>query len=235
MNAETVLLASDDFVGISFWIISIACLASTVFFFLERRSVPSSWRISITVAGLITGIAFVNYMYIRQVWTITGEVSTVYRYIEWLITVPLIMLQFYFVLSTTRKVPHGIFWRILIGSIIMVCGGYLGEAEHIDARLGLMIYMVGWIYILYEVFSGEAGRMAAKSGNKFFVNTFGRMRMIVTFVWVIYPLGFVFESLTGFIDSSSSNVIYNATDFATKIVFGLIIWSTATQQSGKTR
>ena len=77
MNAETVLLASDDFVGISFWIISIACLASTVFFFLERRSVPSSWRISITVAGLITGIAFVNYMYIRQVWTITGEVSTV--------------------------------------------------------------------------------------------------------------------------------------------------------------
>ena len=40
-NAETVLLASDDFVGISFWLVSMACLAATVFFFLERSSVAS--------------------------------------------------------------------------------------------------------------------------------------------------------------------------------------------------
>jgi len=49
-NAETTLLASDDFVGISFWLVSMALLASTAFFFIERASVPAGWRVSITVA-----------------------------------------------------------------------------------------------------------------------------------------------------------------------------------------
>ena len=92
-NAETVLLASDDFVGISFWIVSMACMAATVFFFLERSSVPAGWRVSITVAGLVTGVAFIHYIYMREVWIMTGESPTVYRYIDWLITVPLLMLN----------------------------------------------------------------------------------------------------------------------------------------------
>jgi len=86
-NAETVMLAQDDFVGISFWLVSMACLAATVFFFLERSSVPAGWRVSMTVAGLVTGIAFVHYMYMRDVWIMTGDSPTVYRYIDWLITV----------------------------------------------------------------------------------------------------------------------------------------------------
>jgi hypothetical protein len=49
-NAETAMLAQDDFVGISFWLVSMACLAATVFFFLERSSVPAGWRVSMTVA-----------------------------------------------------------------------------------------------------------------------------------------------------------------------------------------
>ena len=102
-NAETALLASDDFVGISFWLVSMALLASTAFFFIERASVPAGWRVSITVAGLVTGIAFIHYMYMRDVWIMTGESPTVYRYIDWLITVPLLMLEFYFVLAAVNK------------------------------------------------------------------------------------------------------------------------------------
>ena len=77
------MLAQDDFVGISFWLVSMACLAATVFFFLERSSVPAGWRVSMTVAGLVTGIAFVHYMYMRDVWIATGDSPTVYRYIDW--------------------------------------------------------------------------------------------------------------------------------------------------------
>ena len=108
-NAETAMLAQDDFVGISFWLVSMACLAATVFFFLERSSVPAGWRVSMTVAGLVTGIAFVHYMYMRDVWISTGDSPTVYRYIDWLITVPLLMLEFYFVLSAVNKQ----FWNFL--------------------------------------------------------------------------------------------------------------------------
>ena len=78
-NAETLLLASDDFVGITFWVTSMGMLAATVFFFMERGSVAIGWRTSVTVASLITGIAFIHYMYMRGVWVQTGDVPIVYR------------------------------------------------------------------------------------------------------------------------------------------------------------
>ena len=59
-QAETVLLQPDDFVGFTFWLVSMACLAATVFFFLERGSVDPAWKTPITVAGLVTGIAFIH-------------------------------------------------------------------------------------------------------------------------------------------------------------------------------
>ena len=226
-NAETVLLASDDFVGISFWIISMGMLAATAFFFLERSSIAVAWRSSVTVAGIITGVAFVNYIYMRGAWVQTGEASTVYRYIDWLITIPLQMIEFYLILSAVRKVSSRMFWRLLIGSLVMVIGGYLGETEAIPRSLGFIIGMAGWVYILYEIFSGEAGRTAAKSGNKPFVTAFNALRMIVTVGWAIYPLGYIFGYLTGGVDANSLNVIYNFADFINKIVFGLIIWVAA--------
>ena len=226
-NAETVLLASDDFVGISFWIISMGMLAATAFFFLERSSIAVAWRSSVTVAGIITGVAFVNYIYMRGAWVQTGEASTVYRYIDWLITIPLQMIEFYLILSAVRKVSSRMFWRLLIGSLVMVIGGYLGETEAIPRFLGFIIGMAGWIYILYEIFSGEAGRVAAKSGNKPFVTAFNALRMIVTVGWAIYPLGYIFGYLTGGVDANSLNVIYNLADFINKIAFGLVIWAAA--------
>ena len=234
-NAEVVLLASDDFVGITFWVISMGMLAATAFFFIERSSVPVTWKTSVTVAGLITGIAFIHYMYMRGIWVQTGDIPTVYRYIDWLITVPLQMIEFYLILSAVRRVSSGMFWRLLIGSLVMITGGYLGEAQYINKYFGFIIGMAGWIYILYEIFSGEAGRAAAKSGIKPFAIAFGALRMIVTIGWAIYPLGYIFGYLTGGIDSNSLNVIYNLADFINKIVFGLVIWTAAISTSGRTR
>ena len=231
-NAETVLLASDDFVGITFWVISMGMLAATVFFFMERGSVAAGWRTSVTVAGLITGIAFVHYIYMRGVWVQTGDSPTVYRYIDWLITVPLQMIEFYLILAAVKKVSGGIFWRLLIGSLVMLSAGYLGEAGYINEMLGFIVGIAGWIYILYEVFSGEAGKIAAKSGNKALVTAFSAMRMIVTIGWAIYPLGYVFGYLTGGVDANSLNVIYNLADFVNKIAFGLVIWAAAVSASG---
>ena len=231
-NAETVLLATDDFVGISFWVISMGMLAATAFFFMERSTVATGWKTSVTVAGLVTGIAFIHYMYMRGVWVQTGDSPTVYRYIDWLITVPLQMVEFYLILAAVRKVDGGIFWRLFIGSLVMLCGGYLGEAGYINATLGFVIGMAGWVYILYEVFSGEAGKAAAKSGNKALVTAFSAMRMIVTVGWAIYPLGYVFGYLTGGVDANSLNVVYNLADFINKIAFGLVIWAAASSSAG---
>ena len=227
-------LPVDDYVGISFWVISMGMLAATAFFFMEQANVAVQWRKSVNVAGLVTGIAFINYMYMRGVWVETGDTPTVYRYIDWLITVPLQLVEFYLILSAVRKVDSNIFWRLLIGSLVMVVGGYLGEAGFINPTLGFIIGMAGWIYILYEIFSGDAGKAAAKSGNKALVTAFGALRMIVTVGWAIYPLGYIFGYLMGgVIDSSSLNIIYNLADFVNKIAFGLIIWSCAVANSSK--
>ena len=232
-NAETAMLAQDDFVGISFWVISMGMLAATAFFFLETGSVAAGWRTSVIVAGLVTGIAFIHYMYMREVWVATGDSPTVYRYIDWLITVPLQMVEFYLILSAVGKAKSGMFWRLLLGSVVMLVGGYLGEAGYINATLGFIIGMAGWVYILYEIFSGEAGKAAAKSGNKALVTAFGAMRMIVTVGWAIYPLGYVFGYLTGGVDANSLNVVYNLADFVNKIAFGLVIWAAATSSGGR--
>ena len=107
-------LRPDDTVGGTFWIISIAMVASTVFFLIERDRVSAKWKTSLTVVGLVTLIAAVHYFYMREVWVATGDSPTVLRYIDWLLTVPLQMIEFYLILAAVTAVSAGIFWRLLI-------------------------------------------------------------------------------------------------------------------------
>ena len=114
------ILEPTDFVGVSFWLISMAMVAATAFFFLERGRVDGKWKTSLTVAGLVTGIAAVHYFYMRDVWVFTGESPTVYRYIDWLLTVPLQIIEFYLILAAIAIVPVAVFWRLLIASIVIL-------------------------------------------------------------------------------------------------------------------
>ena len=59
-NAATTILATDDFVGITFWIVSMGMIASTVFFFAERGTVAQAWRPSVSVAGLVTCLLYTS-------------------------------------------------------------------------------------------------------------------------------------------------------------------------------
>lgn len=232
--ASTSVLKSDDFVGISFWIISMALIASTAFFFLERDRVSPKWKTSLTVSGLVTLIAAVHYFYMRDVWVETGSTPTVFRYIDWLITVPLLMIEFYLILSAITKVPGGVFWRLMIGTLVMLVGGYLGEAGYMAVWPAFIIGMVGWFFILYEIFAGEASKINATSAPKSVQSAFNTMRWIVTIGWAIYPIGYFFGYLTGASPASSANmlnIIYNAADVLNKIAFGLIIWNVAVSET----
>ena len=232
-NAGAVL-KPEDFVGISFWLISMALIASTVFFFLERDRVSAKWKTSLTVSGLVTLVAAVHYFYMREVWVTTGSTPTVFRYIDWLITVPLLMIEFYLILSAITKVPVGVFWRLMIGTLVMLVGGYLGEAGYMAVLPAFIIGMVGWAYILYEIFMGEAGKINANSAPASVQSAFNTMRLIVTIGWAIYPLGYFFGYLTGSNPADSANalnIIYNLADVLNKIAFGLIIWTVAVKES----
>ena len=73
--ASAANLQADDYVGISFWLISIAMVASTVFFYAEARRIGGKWGVSLLVAALVTLVAAVHYFYMREVWVTTGAVS----------------------------------------------------------------------------------------------------------------------------------------------------------------
>ena len=224
-------LASDDFVGISFWLISMALVAATAFFFLETQRVSAKWKTSLTVSGLVTLVAAVHYFYMRDVWISTGETPTVYRYIDWLITVPLLMVEFYIILRAIGAVSVGIFWRLMIGSVVMLLAGYMGEAGYVNAWAGFIVGLAGWVYILYEIFAGEAGKLAADKASASVQSAFSTMRWIVTIGWAIYPLGYFFGYLTNAADVEMLNIIYNFADVLNKIAFGVIIWNVATTES----
>jgi len=232
--ASSKMLEPNDFVGITFWLISMALVASTAFFFLERDRVSPKWKTSLTVSGLVTLVAAVHYFYMRDVWVETGSTPTVYRYIDWLITVPLLMIEFYLILSAIAKVPAGVFWRLIIGTLVMLVGGYLGEAGYLAVMPAFVIGMVGWAYILYEIFAGEASKINATSAPYSVQSGFATMRWIVTIGWAIYPIGYYFGYLTGHNPADSAatlNIIYNLADVLNKIAFGLIIWSVAVSES----
>ena len=244
-------LQGDDFVGISFWLISIALVASTAFFFLETQRVSAKWKTSLVVSGLVTLVAAVHYFYMRDVWVLSmaangvGDTPTVYRYIDWLITVPLLMIEFYLVLRAITNVSGGVFWRLTIGTLVMLIGGYLGEAGAegysygINPTLGFVIGMVGWAYILYEIFAGEAGKVASEKASPAVQSAYSTMRWIVTIGWAIYPLGYVFGYMIGGAadggmtaeNAANLNIIYNLADVVNKIAFGVIIWNVAVTES----
>merc|ERR1711939_1137205 len=86
-------LNPNDGVAISFWIISIMMVAAAV---------GNHWKTSMNVGALVTLVAGVHYFYMREFWVVMGTSPILYRYIDWSITVPLQMIEFYLILSAVQ-------------------------------------------------------------------------------------------------------------------------------------
>ena len=226
-------LATDDVVGISFWIATAVMAAGALFFWMERSTVKASWQTSLTVACLVCFVAFWHYMYMRDVWVATGESPTVYRYIDWLITVPMQIVEFYLILAACTAVSLGVFWKLLVGSLVMLLGGYAGETGMLSPMIGFIVGMAGWVFIIYYIFVGEAAQIKDSAGNENLVMAFDGIKWIVTVGWAIYPIGYFMGYLgSGIGDGAMLNTIYNLADLVNKFLFGLVIWYAAMRDSG---
>jgi len=220
-------LNPEDGVAVTFWIISISMVAATVFFLMESMAVKSHWKTSMNVGALVTLVAAVHYFYMREYWVKVHESPILYRYIDWSVTVPLQMIEFYLILSAVKPVGQGMFWRLLLGTVAMLTFGYLGEAGNMNVWLGFALGMAGWFYILFEIFAGEAGQMASSVSDSV-KTSFDTMRLIVTAGWSIYPLGYVCGYLlTGPNTVTWLNLLYNLADFVNKIGFCVCVWAAA--------
>ena len=227
---ETLFLDPTDYVGVSFWIISAAMVATTFFFTIERDRAVGKWKTSLTVAAMVTGIAAIHYFYMRGVWIATNESPTVFRYVDWLLTVPLQIIEFYLILAAIAVVRAALFWRLLIASIAMLVFGYVGEVGAMNVWLAFIIGTAAWLYIIYEIFAGEASKINAAQGTAASQRAFSALRIIVTFGWAIYPIGYIL-GYTGAGNDAALNIVYNLADFINKIAFGVVIWAAATSSA----
>merc|ERR550514_1387355 len=141
-------------------------VAATVFFLMESTAVSMKWKTSMNVGALVTLVAAVHYLYMREFWVLIHGSPILYRYIDWTITVPLQMIEFNPILKAVKPdISAGMFWRLLVGTVVMLLCGYCGESHIIDPTIGFVFGLSGWGYILNEIFNGEAGQVNASGGS----------------------------------------------------------------------
>ncbi|HQU58378.1 MAG TPA: bacteriorhodopsin-like, partial [Saprospiraceae bacterium] len=237
VNFQTLLLAqlkSGDYVGFTFFIGSMAMAAATVFFFFQIGQVQGKWKDSMLVSGLITFIAAVHYFYMRDFWAENQASPTEFRYIDWILTVPLMCVEFYLILRAFGA-KQSLLWRMIFYSVWMLVAGYLGETVFRDnSPLWGFISTIGYVGILYEVWMGSAKRLSSNSNDATLQSAFGALGWFVLVGWAIYPIGYMaMESgwLSGVIPLKSMDIIYNIGDAVNKIGFGLVIYSLAISKS----
>merc|ERR1711982_145893 len=112
---------------------------------MESTSVADSWKTSVNVGSLVTLVAAVHYFYMREFWVQLHSSPILYRYIDWSITVPLQMIEFYLILSAAgSKITTLSFWKLLVGTVLMLAAGYAGEAGFVPAIVAsLWAWLVG--------------------------------------------------------------------------------------------
>ncbi len=231
-------VATDNYVAFTFFVGTMAMMAACVFFFFEMSNVDQKWRTSILVSGLITFIAAVHYYYMRSYNLETGESPVFFRYVDWILTVPLMCVEFYLI---TKKAggKAGLLWKLIFASVVMLVTGYIGEAiygKETQSWIWGLISGIAYFYIVYLVWFGEVATLANNAGPAVqkAVRTLG---WFVLVGWAIYPIGYIAGTEGGFFGMKmfqglSMDIVYNIGDAINKIGFGLVIYALA--QSDKT-
>ena len=230
-------IKTDDPVAFTFFTGYMAMLAASVFFFFERGQVDGKWKTSLLVSGLITGIAAVHYYYMRDYYATTGKTPVALRYIDWTLTVPLMCLEFYLLLKPAGA-KSSFMWKLIAASVLMLVAGYIGEAftdgstAH-SVKWGV-ISTIGYVYILYSAWFGEAKTLAASSNSAAVAKGINALAWFVLVGWAIYPIGYMAMPggwLSNMFAPEDVNLFYNLADAINKIGFGLVVYGIATSES----
>jgi len=234
--SSTVLISKmlpTDYVGFTFFIGCMAMMAASAFFFLSLSQFDKKWRVSVLVSGLITFIAAVHYFYMRDYWASFGESPTFFRYVDWVLTVPLMCLEFYLILKIAGA-KQSLLWKMIVYSLVMLVTGYFGEAvDPTNAWLWGLVSGVAYFAIVYEIWLGEASKLAKAAGGE----VLSAHKILCWFVlvgWAIYPLGYMLGTegwYTSLLGKGNVDVAYNIADAINKIGFGLVIYNLAVKST----
>jgi bacteriorhodopsin len=240
MGALELSINQFNLVYNSFSLAIAAMGAAFIYFILVRRKVGPAHRTAVTLTTLVVAIAFYHYWRIFDSWDnafdfVDGQfVSTGagfnegYRYVDWLLTVPLLLAELVIVLKLPRNTTRSLLWRLIIAALLMIVLGYPGEIAAADSTARTVwgiLSTIPFLYILYVLFV-ELGKSLDRQEGKVRKIVDG-LRWLLLATWGVYPLAYMAPSLIN--NEATAEVVrqvgYSVADILAKPLFGvLIVW-----------
>jgi bacteriorhodopsin len=219
--------------------------AATLFLWLERSQVAPQYRTALTISGLVTAIATYHYFRIFNSWdasysvlngviTSTGHAfNHAYRYVDWLLTVPLLLVELLLVMSLSKKETYSKALSFGLMAAIMIILGYPGETstDMSTKLLWWVLSMIPFVYLVYQLFVGLS--VSIKSQPAGVKNLIVTARWIILATWCFYPIVYILP-LIGFSGGDADVAVqvgYTIADLLAKAVFGIYIYFIAVRKS----
>merc|ERR1712010_77427 len=224
--------------------------SATIFFWLQIANVNKKYRTALTITGLVTAIATYHYVRIFNSWVGAFAVSAdadgafqvslsgqpfndAYRYVDWLLTVPLLLIELILVMGLPAEESASLSWKLGASSAIMVALGYPGEIQNdLSARwFWWACAMVPFAYVVITLVTGlnEATQRQPSSAQGLVTQA----RYLTAISWLTYPFVYIIKSvgISGPVATTWEQVGYSVADFSAKAVFGVLIWAIAAEKS----
>jgi len=219
--------------------------AATVFLFLGRSQVAHHYKTAVTISGLVTLIAFYHYWRIFESWDAaytvvdsglraTGHAfNDAYRYVDWLLTVPLLLLELILVMRLSREetIQKGSNLAFLAAAMILL--GYPGEISN-DAGTRWQwwcLSMIPFVMIVFKLLAGLSKSINSQPESVRELISTARYITLVT--WCFYPIVFMLPML-GVSGGKATTIVqvgYTIADILAKAAFGIYIWVIAVRKS----
>ena len=219
--------------------------AATVFFFLSRSQVSPVYRTALTITGIVTMIAGYHYFRIFQSWEsafviadgqarLSGvKFNDAYRYVDWLLTVPLLLIELILVMRLSPEETMAKSVKLGLLAALMVILGYPGEISTDSGSRWMWwaLAMIPFLIIVYDLFIGLKNSIASQPPSaRGLVST---ARWVVVISWCFYPVVYVFPMI-GFAGGSAATAVqvgYTIADIVAKAMFGVLIYLIAARKS----
>jgi bacteriorhodopsin len=208
-------------------------LGAFVYFLTQMNSVAKQYRNGVAVSAVVVGIAGYHYFRMWSGWA-EGMVNEGYRYADWLITVPLLVIELLIVLGVTADRRKKLMTSLVPATVLMIGLGYPGEtsANETTKWTFWILSMIPFLYILFTL-SGEL--KAAKSRETGAVSkSINNATKILLVTWLVYPIAYLIPVVFTVSDGAEAGrqVAYTIADITAKALYGLMILSIAKARSG---
>ena len=224
----------------------ISMLATTVYTLVSQQRVLAKYRSALVMSSMVTFIAGYHYMRIINSFTESstdmtvnisgaqGSFNEAYRYVDWLLTVPLLLVEVIAVLALAKSVSRSLIMRLVPASAAMIALGYPGEISSNQGTQVLygVLSTIPFLYILYVLFV-ELGK-SLDNQPEGVAATIGRLRLLLVATWGVYPISYFLGMGEGMASAQQFvgvQVGYTIADILAKCVFGLTIFKIARMKS----